>query len=142
MKRYNQTSAEVLEDLGVSPDKGLGSSEVSVLRDRHGVNQLDEKKPKPLWVKFLENFKEFMVLILLAAAVVSYVLHEKADAYIILAIVILNAVISTIQEAKAEASLAALKELSAPKCIVIRDGKPVEIEAVDLVPGDIVQIEA
>ena len=140
------------EELQVNPQQGLSSQEASERMLKYGLNKLEEKKKKPLILIFLSNFNDPMIFILLAAAVLSIGVSlyntlvngesfDFADPIIILGVVILNAIISTVQESKSEKSLEALKKLSSPTCTVRRDGKLIELKAEELVPGDIVILE-
>ncbi|NLA25852.1 MAG: HAD-IC family P-type ATPase, partial [Firmicutes bacterium] len=123
-------------------DRGLVHIQVDQRQKEYGFNELQEQKGMTIWGMFLAQFKEFLVLLLLAAALVSLVIRETTDAVVILAIVILNAVLGVIQEFKAERSLAALKTLSAPTARVIRENAVFEVPARELVPGDLVVLEA
>ena len=105
---------EVAERLSTSIEEGLSQGEVLKRLERYGANELAQKKPRPILLRFLDQFKDFMVLILIAAAVISAFVGEVTDTIIILAIVILNAVLGTVQEYRAEESLAALKKMTAP----------------------------
>ena len=140
------------EELNVNPKQGLSSQEAGERMLKYGLNKLDEKKKKPLILVFLSNFNDPMIFILLAAAILSIGVSlyntlqngesfDFADPIIIMGVVILNAIIGTVQENKAEKSLEALKRLSSPTCVVRRDGQLVELKAEELVPGDIVILE-
>lgn len=133
---------EVAERLSTSIEEGLSQGEVLKRLERYGANELAQKKPRPILLRFLDQFKDFMVLILIAAAVISAFVGEVTDTIIILAIVILNAVLGTVQEYRAEESLAALKKMTAPIAKVIRGSVADVIPAVELVPGDVVVLEA
>ena len=139
---YNQSIKSLVESLESDSDLGLSQEASQARREKYGPNHIESEKPIPLWIKFMSNFKEIMVIILLVAAGISFALGEMVDAVIILIIVILNAIISTLQEAKAEKAIDALKSLSTPKAVVLRDGKQGEIDAREIVPGDIVLIDA
>jgi len=132
---------EVLEKLQSSA-KGLSSEEAQQRLERYGPNELIEKRRKPLWMMFLDQFKDFMILVLIAAAVVAGVIGEPADTIAIAVIVLLNAVLGFVQEYRAEKAMAALKKLSAPSATVIRSGQTESIPAERLVPGDMVIMEA
>jgi Ca2+-transporting ATPase len=132
---------EVLEKLQ-SSDKGLASEEAHQRLERYGPNELIEKGRKSLWMMFLDQFKDFMILVLIAAAVVAGVIGEPSDTIAIAVIVLLNAVLGFVQEYRAEKAMAALKKLAAPSATVIRDGRPESIPAQRLVPGDLVVLEA
>jgi len=139
---------EVLQLLTANPTRGLEAKEAAVRLTQNGWNELSTQKRKSLVRRFFEQFKDFMILILLAAAAISYVVSawegeaDFADSAIILLIVILNAVLGVVQEAKAERSIEALKQLSAPGAEVLRDGKRMHVPARELVPGDIVFLQA
>ncbi|MGB8718129.1 MAG: HAD-IC family P-type ATPase, partial [Desulfobacterales bacterium] len=132
---------EVLEKLQ-SSGKGLASEEAHERLERFGPNELIEKGRKSLWMMFLDQFKDFMILVLIAAAVVAGVIGEPSDTIAIAVIVLLNAVLGFVQEYRAEKAMAALKKLAAPSATVIRDGRPESITAQRLVPGDLVVLEA
>ncbi len=144
--------ATTCEELNVNPEQGLSTQEAGERMLKYGLNKLEEKKKKPLILVFLSNFNDPMIFILLAAAVLSIGVSlyntlvngdkfDFADPIIIMGVVILNAVISTVQENKSEKSLEALKKLSSPTCIVKRDGQLIELKAEELVPGDVVILE-
>ncbi len=138
---HTKSLEEVEKALETSFEKGLSQQEAAKRLDQYGPNELEQKGRKSIWNMLIEQFKDFMVIILIIAAVVSGVLGETTDAIIILLIVLLNAVLGVVQENKAEESLAALKRMSAPHAKVRRDGKPDVIDAGNLVPGDIVVLE-
>ena len=149
MSLHSQSQADVLEQLSVNPAVGLSAAEVTVRREQYGENKLREKKKKTTFQRFLDQFKDVMILILIAAAVISFVMvvmeknwGELFEPALILLIVILNAVMGVYQEGKAEKALDALKNMSAPHARVIRDGKESVIDAAQLVPGDIIRLEA
>jgi len=125
-----------------SSGRGLTSEEARQRLEDYGPNELVEKKRKPLWMMFLDQFKDFMILVLIAAAVVAGVIGEPLDSIAIAVIVLLNAVLGFVQEYRAEKAMAALKKLAAPSASVIRDGRPESIPAERLVPGDVVILEA
>ncbi len=146
---HNQSTNEVLSALSADAEKGLSSSQVEKLQAEHGPNRLREKKKKTMLGRFLDQFKDVMILILIAAAIVSFTViciegnwGELFEPALILLIVILNAVMGVMQESKAEKALDALKNMSAPHARVIRDGKEQVIDASELVPGDIIRLEA
>ncbi|MBE6558994.1 MAG: calcium-translocating P-type ATPase, PMCA-type [Ruminococcaceae bacterium] len=149
MSSHSQSKEEFLKALSCDPQKGLTSAEVAERREKHGPNKLKEKKKKSTLQRFLDQFKDVMILILIAAAIVSFVLvcveqhwSELFEPALILLIVILNAVMGVYQEGKAEKALDALKNMSAPHARAIRDGQEQVIDAADLVPGDIIKLEA
>ena len=133
---------EILAGLGSDARAGLSSARAAEILAKHGHNQLEEPPPTPAWKRFLSQFKELVVLILIAAAIIAGIAGEWVDTIAILAIVLLNGVIGYLQEARAEQALAALKKLSAPTAKAIRDGQIQSIPASDLVPGDRVELEA
>ena len=132
---------EVAEKLQ-SSDTGLASEEARRRLEQYGPNELIEKKHKSLWMMFLDQFKDFMILVLIAAAVVAGVIGEPSDTIAIAVIVLLNAVLGFVQEYRAEKAMAALKKLAAPSAAVVRDGRPESVAAERLVPGDLVILEA
>ncbi len=149
MTPYTQTPEELLKHLSVDPAKGLTADEVLSRKEKYGINKLREKKKKTTLQRFLDQFKDVMILILIAAAVVSFTVicleknwGELFEPALILLIVVLNAVMGVYQEGKAEKALDALKNMSAPHARVIRDGKETVIDAAELVPGDIIKLEA
>ena len=122
--------------------RGLTRIQVEQRQKQHGFNELQEKKGTTVWGMFLGQFKEFLVLLLIAAAAVSLAIRETTDAAVIMAVVLLNALLGVVQEYKAEKSLAALKTLSAPAAKVLRERAVSEIPARELVPGDLILLEA
>jgi Ca2+-transporting ATPase len=133
--------SEIAQLLNSSP-KGFDSITASELLLEYGKNQIDDKKKKTPFQMFLQQFTDFMILILIAAAVISGILGDLVDTIIILAIIIINAVIGFIQEYKAEKAMEALQGMVASTARVLREGNPIEIPACDLVPGDVVLLEA
>ncbi len=143
---FNKTSQEVEQELKTNCQNGLSSNQVQENMKKYGLNELQEKKKDSLLKKFLEQFKDFSIIVLIIAAIVSGVVGVAqgegfTDTIIILIVVILNAVIGVAQESKAEKSLEALKKLSSHASKVIRNGKEQVIPARELVPGDLVVIE-
>jgi Ca2+-transporting ATPase len=138
---HAQSADEVLEHLNAS-EKGLSSTEAANRQVRYGQNQLTEASRPGFLKMLLEQFNNFIVMLLIVASFVSAFLGEWVDASAIMAIVILNAVLGIIQERRAEEALAALKKMAAPEARVLRDGKRLTIPARELVPGDIVFLEA
>lgn len=139
---HTRTATAAASDLGVEPAAGLGATEAAARLARHGPNQLASKAPRPAWKKFLDQFRNFLVIVLLGAAVLAAVLGDLNDAAVIAIVVILNATLGFLQEHRAEAALAALKNMLAPIARVRRDGQMAQIAAVELVPGDILLLEA
>ena len=145
-KTHHLNVAETFKVFMTDPVKGLSSGEAGARQARDGFNEFEKTKHTTLWQKFISQFKSFMIIVLIFAAIISgvtgYMNGEGiTDAIIILSILIVNAVIGVFQEAKAEKSLDALEKLSAPHCKVIRDGETRIIESRELVVGDIVIIE-
>ena len=143
---YNQEFDAVLLQLKTSKDTGLTSDEVKARLEEHGYNQLITKNKKSFFQMFMAQFKSFMVIVLLIAAVISGVVgviegDGLIDTFIILGILVINAFIGAVQESKAESSLEALKNLAAPITKVLRNGVVAEIPAKELVPGDILILE-
>lgn len=133
---------ECLKLLDTDPEKGLSSEEARRRLSIYGYNRLEEVKKKSLLMRFLAQFNDFMIWVLLCAALISgAVLREYLDAIVIMVIVILNAVLGFIQEVRAEKAMEELKKLSAPTAKVIRDGTEKNIDASELVPGDIIILE-
>lgn len=135
------TTEEVLSKLD-SDQKGISSTQAKERLSQHGPNQLESPtKPSPLKI-FIGKFKDYMVLVLIFAAIISFIAGETTNAYVILGIVVLVAIIGFVQEYKAEKAMEALREMVAPEADVIRDGQMSTIPAADLVPGDVVFLEA
>lgn len=138
---YQQTKEDVLKNLEVT-EKGLSDDTVKRRLEEEGYNEIADKEKVPTWKLFLETFKDAMVIVLLVAAVVQLILGEVIESVIIFLVILLNAVISVVQTKKAESSLDALRDMSAPEAKVIRNGTTSTIMARELVPGDIVKLEA
>ena len=147
-----KSAKEVLQELNVNSEQGLSNQEADERLLKYGPNKLPEKKKTPLFLVFLQQFNDPMIFILLAAALLSVAISiyntvhngesfDFADPVIIMGVCVLNAIIGTVQENKAEKSLEALKKMSSPTCVVRREGKLVELKAEQLVPGDIVILE-
>ncbi len=132
---------KTLELLGSKPS-GLSSLDSEERLRKHGQNLLQEKRKKPVWLVFLRQFKDVMMLILIAAAFVAGIIGELSDSIVILVIVILNAVVGFVQEYRAEKAMEALKKMAAPFAKVLRENKIAQLPAAALVPGDIVILEA
>ena len=141
---YTQGEEEVLKNLDTSVD-GLSTAQAKERLDAYGYNELDEGEKRSLLSKFIDQFKDLMIIILLVAAALSIITegrHGLTDACIIFAVVVLNAAFGVYQEGQAEAAIEALKNMSSPMARVRRDGNVVEIDSRELVPGDIVLLEA
>ncbi|MBU5317493.1 cation-translocating P-type ATPase [Clostridium bornimense] len=139
---YNKSKNEVLQTLASNEKLGLSKEESLKRLDKYGKNVLESSEKKSMIKAFLYQFKDFMIYILIAAAIISGFLGEITDAIIIILVILLNAIIGVIQESKAEQSLEALKELSTPKALVKRDGTISEISSDDIVIGDIIILDA
>jgi Ca2+-transporting ATPase len=145
LEKYNWYQMEIsktTEIFGADLSHGLSEAKVREKRAKYGLNELEEEPGKSIWAMFFDQFKEFLVILLFIAAVISGFLGEWLDSIVILAIVALNAFLGVFQEYKAEQSLAALKKLSAPMAKVLRDGHIRQLPAQELVPGDIIILEA
>ena len=145
-KWFNKTAQETEEYLQTNMEKGLSNAEVKKRQEENGFNELKQQKKKSLFVKFLEQFKDFMIIVLIIAAIVSGVVGVAqgegiTDTIIILIVVIANAIIGVAQEAKAEKSLEALQKLSGHEAKVVRDGNIQTVPARELVEGDIVVLD-
>ena len=139
---HAEKGQDVLKDFGTSAETGLTLQQVEEFRTTYGYNELQGKAKKTFFARFIDQFKDFMIAILLIAAALSFSLGEETDAIIIVLIVVVNAIVGVIQENKAEESLEALQKMSAPNAKVLRDGKVQVIPAKELLPGDIVLLEA
>ena len=145
-KWFNLSVKSVSQKLNTNVENGLTSDEVSKRYETYGRNELKAKEKKSLLTKLLEQFKDFMIIVLIIAAIVSGIVGIQqgegiADTFIILIVVIVNAIIGVAQESKAEKSLEALQKLSSHVAKVIRDGKLTVVQSADLVPGDIVVLD-
>ena len=142
---YLQSVEEVFKEVQSSPS-GLSSQEAASRLEKYGANTLQEGKKKSLLEKFVDQFKDFMILVLLVAAVVSMFAHsgepDPTDAIIILAVVLLNAILGVFQESKAEEAIEALKKMASPVASVLRDGHVEHVKGEDIVVGDVVILEA
>lgn len=142
---YLQSVEEVFKEVQSSPS-GLSSQEAASRLEKYGANTLQEGKKKSLLEKFVDQFKDFMILVLLVAAVVSMFAHsgepDPTDAIIILAVVLLNAILGVFQESKAEEAIEALKKMASPVASVLRDGHVEHVKGEDIVVGDVVVLEA
>ena len=145
---YTKDLETITKELRTNVERGLNEEEVSRRIEKYGKNRLKEKKKESMFIRFIKQFNDFMIIILIIASIVSAVIAyvegsgDYIDSIIIIAIVIFNAIMGLVQETKAEKSLEALKKLSAPISKVRRSGKVVEIDSSEVVPGDIVILEA
>jgi Ca2+-transporting ATPase len=143
MEQYwHKDISEIAKILTTDMDNGLQSEQIKEKQNQYGPNQLKEQKGTSALTIFLEQFKNFIIWVLIGAAIISGLLQEWVDAIAIIVIVILNAILGFIQEYRAEKSLAALKKLSSPTSKVIRNGQHQVIPSSELVPGDIIELEA
>ena len=136
---YSQTPEQVLAAVE-SREEGLTSQQAQERLERFGPNALREEKKKPVWQVFLEQFKDLLVVILIAAAVISMLSGNVESTIVIFAVLVLNAILGTVQYEKAEKSLESLKAMSAPSAKVLRDGIRTVIPSAQVVPGDIVEL--
>ena len=134
--------AQALSSLKSDQHRGLSGTEAAERLEKYGPNALSEGKKKTVLQVFLEQFKDLMVMILIAAALISLATGEAESTIVIFAVLILNAVLGTVQHFKAEKSLESLKAMSAPSAKVIRDGARITVPSAQVVPGDIVELEA
>ncbi len=142
VEAHGLPAAEVATQLASDPAAGLTSREASQRLARYGPNELPHARPRSLLRVFLAQFQDFMVLVLLGATGISFFLGEVGDAATIMLIVVVNAVLGALQEFRAERSLEALKEMSAPTARVRRDGQERRVPATEVVPGDLLLLEA
>lgn len=142
MKDFYLRSKDELFGYFDTSEQGLGEKELENLREKYGENILNAKEKKSALVIFLEQFKDFLVIILLVAAAISFISGNRESTIVILAVIVMNAILGTVQHLKAEKSLESLKKMSSPKAKVIRDGEKREIDSSELLPGDIVLLEA
>lgn len=140
-KSYQTPKEELLQQLGTS-ENGLSSAKAEENLEKYGRNEITGKKAKNPFFIFLEQFKDFLVIILIAAAIVSAVMGDIESMIVIIAVITMNSILGTVQTVRAEKSLNSLKKLSAPNAKVIRDGKTVVIPSDEVTKGDIVSLEA
>ena len=149
MNFYTEPLGDLLKHFDADPQKGLNQAQLEQARQKYGKNVLREQKKPSLLMRFLAQFKDTMIIILIIAAIISFFVaaqsgetREFLEPALILAIVILNAIMGMMQESKAEKAMEALKSMSAPHARVLRNGREAVIDASDLVPGDIILVEA
>lgn len=149
MTIHSKSIDEIINQFSSDKTKGLSEAQVNAALEKHGPNKLREKKKKSTFARFMDQFKDVMILILIVAAIISFTVacvernpKEFFEPALILLIVVINAIMGVMQESKAEKALDALKNLSAPHARVIRDGVEKVIDAALLVPGDIIKLEA
>ncbi len=138
---HTLTLEQIFSLIGTSPN-GLLDEQVAGLYEKYGPNELLEKKRKPAWRILLNQFADFMIIVLVVASIISGFVGELTDTIVILVIVLLNAVIGFLQEYRAENAMAALREMATHHSVVLRNGHPVTISTVELLPGDVVMLEA
>ena len=137
-----KTAADVLQMLGTDRERGLTRSEAMERKAKYGANKLKDQEQKSVGQMILEQLNDPLILILVVEMAISLMLHELGDAIIIITVVVLNATVGIIQEGKAGKAVEALKKISSPQAVVLREGKRMKIDAEDLVQGDIVLLEA
>ena len=138
----NRNREEVLKQFDTDRQTGLSSGQADEKRQKYGLNKLEEQKKKGVFVLFFEQLQDPLIYILMAAIAISLFLGEAGDAMIIAAVILLNSVVGVVQEDKARKAIDALKQLASPKALVRRDGKEIELPSEQVVPGDIVLLEA
>lgn len=138
---WQKTKDEIMKELDVTPN-GLSSSEAKARGEKYGANQLEEGKKKSVARIFFEQFMDFLVIVLIAAAVISAIMGDVESTVVILAVITMNAILGTVQTVKAESSLDSLKKMAAPMAKVMRDGKIAVIPGKDVTIGDIIVLEA
>lgn len=139
---FSKPTSIALKELNVDPSRGLSSGEAANRLEKYGPNKLKGKPKRSLLSLFLAQLKDMLIYVLLGAAVITLFIHEYADAIIILLVVILNAVIGVVQESKAEKAVEALQKMTTPKSLVRRDGETKEINSEEVIPGDIIILDA
>ena len=139
---YSRSPADVAQALGVDPERGLSHAEAAERLRANGPNALPEERPRPGWLRFLEQYRSYMQIILVAAVVVSLLIAEWGTAVLLLLLTVLNAVIGLRQEGKAQSAMNALKSMMKATARVRRDGEAAEIPAEQLVVGDVVLLSA
>lgn len=141
MNDYLKSKEQIFSETGTSAD-GLTSEQAKVNSEKYGKNELAGEKKKSVFLIFLEQFKDFLVIILIAAAIISAILNDIESTIVILAVITMNAILGTVQTIKATKSLDSLKKLSAPNAKVMRDGQATVIPSADVTVGDVVLLEA
>jgi Ca2+-transporting ATPase len=139
---FSKTQEQVLRELNVNQETGLTTEEAKSRLEKYGENKLKGKPKKSLISLFFAQLKDMLIYVLLGAAVITLVIGEYVDAIIILLVVVLNAVIGVIQEYKAEKAIEALQKMTTPKALIRRDGEVREIKSEEIVPGDIIVLDA
>lgn len=139
---WHQLEIERIFEITGSSSKGLSGASITAARNKYGLNDVAEQKHTPLWIQFLNQFRSFMIIVLIAAAIIAGFVGDTTDTVIILVIVLLNALIGFIQEYNAEKAMNALKKIATPFSRIVREGKEEYIPSVEIVPGDIIILEA
>ena len=142
---FTKSQNDVLKELNVDPKVGLTTEEVNIRLEKYGQNKLKGKAKKTLLQLFIAQLQDMLIYVLIAAAVINLIVdihHGWTDALIIMAVVLINAVVGVVQESKAEKALEALQQMTTPKSLVRRNGEVIEVNSEDLVPGDILVIDA
>ena len=147
MGSYKQTQTEIIDELRTDKETGLSAEEASKRLKKYGPNSLQQKKKRPIWLMFLAQFKDVMILILVIAAILSFIValsegESLFEPILIVIIILINSIIGLAQEGKAEKALDKLRDMTPPRARVIRDGETIEIQGSDLTPGDIIFLEA
>lgn len=139
---FSKSQEEVFKEMEVVPENGLSSEEAKQRLEKYGFNQLKGKPKKSMLSLFFSQLNDMLIYVLLASAVITFVIKEYTDSAIILLVVVLNAIIGVVQEAKAEKAVEALQKMTTPKSLVRRDGRALEINSEEVVPGDIIILDA
>lgn len=142
---YQQSAEEVVQHFETDVKRGLNDEQVAQRQEKYGLNELEAEEKSTMFQKFVAQFKDFMIIVLLIAAAISVIaegLHGLTDALIILLVVILNAIMGVFQEAKAEEAIDALRQMASPAAHVRRNGEMMSVKSTELVPGDIITLEA
>ena len=139
---YKKTIEEITKELNVDPKIGLTSKDLEERLNKYGKNKLQEKKRKSLFMLFISQLKDVLIYVLLGATLITFIIGEYVDAIIILLVIFINAIVGVIQEYKAEKAIEALNKMTTPKAIVKRNGEISEIDSTEIVPGDIVILDA
>src|ERR1700744_5793787 len=136
------STADALRELSTDASAGLAAAEVGRRRDKYGRNQVTAKAATPAWLKFLQQFNQSVIYVLLVAAVCCLFLREYVEAIVIFGVVFIDAIVGYIQESKAEKAIGALNEMMVTEATVRRAGQKARVPSVDLVPGDIVMLQS
>lgn len=139
---FLQSKTDVLEKLGVDPDRGLSGAEAAARLSAYGPNRLKKEKKKTILQMFVAQLQDWLIYVLLAAVVVTLAMGEYMDAGIIILVVILNATLGVTQGVKAGNAIEALQKMSSPRALARRDGVITEVDSEDVVPGDILVLDA